>query len=177
MRVNFRLKIKIGNRSITVFFMLSETQTLEGVTSLLENKLHMPFFDIENCSLNEAENTLSELQFKYRLSDIFITSDKDRSYRAWCFCQVKYTDYLRMMLDLIDAGLLDYNFFSWTVKQSKATLRVSNKANRPKQEIVSVLDSYSAPIPKSVEKVIYDTGIEKRGLTVFLGEGGKIIHG
>jgi hypothetical protein len=43
-------------------------------------------------------------------------------------------------------------------------------------EAPSVLESYSVPIPESCEKVIYDTGIEKRGLTVFLGEGGKIIH-
>jgi hypothetical protein len=173
MRAN--LRIKIGG--ITLFGMFSQTQTLEGVTSLLPNGLHTPFFDIENCSLNEAENTLSELQFKYRLSNIFITSDKDRSFRAWCFSQIKYTDFLRMQLDLIDAELLDYNFFWWTVKQSKATLRVSNKTNRPPQELVSVLNSYSVPIPKSVEKVIYDTGIQKRGFTVFLGEGGKIISG
>jgi hypothetical protein len=81
-----------------------------------------------------------------------------------------------MQLDLLDMGLLDYNFFWWTVKQGKATLRVNNKVGRAKQETVSVLKSYSVPFPKSVEKVVYDTGIEKRGLTVFLGEGGKIIH-
>jgi len=63
------------------------------------------------------------------------------------------------------------------VKQGKATLRVSNKKNRPSQEIVSVLYSYSVPIPETVEKVIYDTGVQKRGLTVFLGEKGKVIFG
>ena len=40
-----------------------------------------------------------------------------------------------------------------------------------------VLESYSVPIPVQFEKVIYDTGIQKRGLTVFLGERGRIIHG
>ena len=157
--------------------MFSETQTLEGITSLQKDDKHIIMFDLENCSLNEAENKLRELQSNYQLSDIFLTSDIERSFRAWCFGLVKYTDYLRMMLDLIDSGLLDYNFFWWTVKQSKATLRVNNKQNRPSQRIVSVLKSYSVPIPESVEKVVYDTGIEKRGLTIFLGEGGKIIHG
>ena len=172
MRFNFRPKIC----GITFFFMVSHTQTCKGVTSRQEDGTHTPFFDIENCSLDKAENTLMELQSKYHLSDIFITSDKEMSYRSWCYSRVKYTDFLRMQLDLLDAGILDYNFFWWTVKQSKATLRVSNKKNRPSQRIVSVLNSFSVPIPEKCEKVIYDTGIEKRGLTVFLGKGGKIIH-
>ena len=173
MRFNLRTKIA----GITFFFMLSHTQTCEGVTSLQRDGTHTPFFDIENCSLDKAENTLMELQLKYRLPDIFITSDKERSYRAWCYSHVKYTDFLRMQLDLLDAGILDYNFYWWTTKQSKATLRLSNKRNRPPQKIVSVLNSYSVPIPEKCEKVIYETGIQKRGLTVFLGEGGKIIKG
>ena len=172
MRFQYRIK-KLG---ITFFVMLSHTQTCEGVTSLLENGKHTPFFDIEDCSLNEAENALRELQSKYGLSDTFITSDKERSFRAWCYSQVKFSDYLRMQLDLLDAGVLDYNFYWWTVKQGKSTLRVSNKKNRPPQKIVSVLSSYSVSIPEVCEKVVYDTGIVKRGLTVFLGKGGKIIH-
>ena len=45
------------------------------------------------------------------------------------------------------------------------------------KKIVSVLESYPVPIPVQFEKVIYDTGIEKRGLTVLLGKGGKILNG
>ena len=175
-RINFRLVTSRFGKKVTVFSMFALTQTLEGVSSLLENGLHMPLFDVENCSREKAEFELRKLQFKYRLSDIFLVSDSDRSFRAWCFGQVKYTDYLRMQLDLLDAGVLDYNFFWRTVKQGKSTLRVSSKENRPPQHVVSVLKSYSVPFPKSVEKVIYDTGIQKRGLTVFLGEGGRIIH-
>jgi hypothetical protein len=44
-----------------------------------------------------------------------------------------------------------------------ATVRVSSKKNRSKQELVSTLYSYSVPIPKKVMMVFYDTGIEKRG--------------
>jgi len=176
-RFNFRIKKKIGNREFTVFIMVSETQTLEGITSLLPNGLHYPLFDIEKCTLEEAENGLMKVQISYGLSDIFITSDIERSYRAFCYTQVKFTDYLRMQLDLLDYGLLDYNFFWWTVNKSKATLRVSNKKNRSKQKPVSVLESFYVPVQNLREKVIYDTGIEKRGLTVFLGEKGRVIHG
>ena len=175
MRLNFRIK-KFGH---TVFLLLSETQTLEGVTSLLANGNHYPFFDVDNCSLEQVENELGKIQVSYGLSNIYITSDKENSYRGWCYSQVKYTDYLRMQLDLIDAGLLDYNFFWWTVKQGKSTLRCNKKKNRPYQELISTLHSYFVPIPKTglVTQAIYDTGVSKRGFTVFLGEKARVIFG
>ena len=82
-----------------------------------------------------------------------------------------------MQLDLIDSGILDYNFFWWTVNKSKATLRTNQKKNRPKQELVSTPHSYSVPIPDRFYYAIYDTGVEKRGLTIFLGEKGRVIRG
>jgi hypothetical protein len=42
--------------------------------------------------------------------------------------------------------------------------------NRLKQELVSVLESYPMPIPELPEMVISDTGIEKRGLSILLGD-------
>jgi hypothetical protein len=172
MRANFRIKIF----NVTLFAMLSHTQSLEGMSSLQKDGLHTPFFDVENCSLDECVSLLEELQASYNLSDIFVTSDKDRSFRVWCFCHVSFSDYLRMQLMLLDKKLLDYNFFWWTVKQGKSTLRTNSKQGRPLQKVVAFLPSYSVPFPKTCERVLYDTGIQKRGLTVFLGEGGKIIH-
>lgn len=164
--------------------MLAKTQTLQGITSQVIGKegYHYPFFDLEKpkgtLQLEEVEYELGKIQVSYSLSNFYILSDKQGSYRNFCFLPVKFTDYLRMQLDLIDAGILDYNFFWWTVNKSEATLRVNSKKNRPKQELVSTLHSYSVPIPKEkVRQAIYDTGIEKRGLTVFLGEKGRVIHG
>jgi hypothetical protein len=175
LRFNLRIK-KFGH---TLFIMLSETQTLEGITSQVMGKegKHYPFFDIENCRKIQAEIGLGKVQVSYGLPDIFLTSDKEASYRGWCFAEVNFTDYLRMQLDLLDDGLLDYNFFYWTVFQGKSTLRTSCKSKRPLQKVVSVLKSYSVPIPKTVEKVLYDTGIQKRGISILLGENGKIIFG
>ena len=147
--------------------MYSDTQTLEGVTSLLKNGKHIVMFDLEDCSLEQAEETLSYVQEKYDLSDIFILSDKERSFRAWCFNFVELKTFLKILLDV---DYLDYNFFYYTVKRRKATLRLSNKKNRPKQKIVSVLRSYPTLIPDEIEKVVYDTGIEKRGKSILLGE-------
>jgi hypothetical protein len=168
MRLNFR--VKVGN--ITFFAMIAETQTLEGVTSLQYNGSHIVMWDLEGCTLQDAEETLREVQRKYILSHIYIASDAEGSYRAWCFSKVDFTTFLKILLD---TKFLDWNFFYWTVKRGKATLRTSNKKNRAPQRLVGVLRSYFVSIPSSCEKVVYDTGVEKRGLTVFLGEGGRIL--
>jgi hypothetical protein len=60
MRLNFRIK-KLGH---TFFMMFSETQTLEGITSLQSDSNHIIMFDLENCSLNEAEETGKPLFLK-----------------------------------------------------------------------------------------------------------------
>ena len=174
MRWNKRIKKKIGNHEFTFFLMLSETQTLEGITSLQPDGKHIIMWDLEGCSREQAEETLRKVQQKNNLSHIFIVSDAEGSYRAWCFSKVDLNTFLKILLD---TDFLDWNFFYFTVKRRKATLRLSKKKNRPPQELVSVLESYPIPIPEEVEKVIYDTGVEKRGFTVFLGEDGKIIRG
>ena len=134
-------------------------------------------FDLEGFSLQEVEDILLRLQVSYSLSDIFITSDRDRSFRAWCFSEVDFYTFLEILIQVLKRGYLDYNFFWWTVDKSKATLGTNSKKNRPPQKVVSILRSYSLSIPKSVEMVTYDTGVKTRGLTVFLGEQGKVILG
>jgi hypothetical protein len=92
----------------------------------------------------------------------------EKSFRGWCFAQVDFKTLLKILLDV---DFLDWNFFWWTVKRGKATLRTSNKKNRAPQRLVSVLRSYSVPILELCEKVLYDTGVEKRGTTILLGDG------
>ena len=164
-----RWNLRITKFNHTFFMMLSETQTLEGVTSLLKNGKHIVMFDLEDCTLEEAEETLMKVQISYNLSDIFIVSDKERSYRAWCYSFVDLKTFLHILLDV---DYLDYNFFYYTVKRRKATLRVNNKKNRQKQELVSVLKSYYvSTIPeRTPERVDYDTGVMKRGLSILLGD-------
>ena len=147
--------------------MFAKTQTLEGVTSLQPDGKHILMWDLEKCSLQQAKNTLLKAQNKYGLSDIFIVSDAQESFRGWCFSKVEFKTFLKILLD---TEYLDWNFFWWTVKRGKATLRVSNKQNRSVQETVFVLQSYFAQIPESCERVVYDTGVEKRGTSILLGD-------
>ena len=164
MRFNFRVK-KFG---WTLFIMLARTQTIEGVSSLLSDGKHIVMWDLEGCNLTEAEETLLKVQQKYGLSDIFIVSDVEGSYRAWCFSKVVFKVLLAILVDSLE--IIDYIFFYYTVKRRKATLRTSSKLGRPPQKLVSLLQSYPAPIPAELERVVYDTGLMKRGFTVLLGD-------
>jgi hypothetical protein len=173
MRINFRIitNIPLTTFRLTHFLMLSFTQTLEGITSRIvddpQNRQYV-FLDLENCTLEQAQETVRSLQQNYSLSDFYLMSDLERSYRAWCFTPVDYKTLLHILVDCLD--ILDYNFFFYTVKRRKATLRTSAKKGRPEQKLVSVLKTYPMPLPSRVERVIYDTGLEKQGLSLLLGE-------
>jgi len=158
-RINFRLKL----RNITVFFMIARTQTAQGITSKVGKNKHIILWDLDTCSLKQAEDTLREVQRKYNLSHIYIVSDKVGSYRALCFSIV---DFNALMKIIISANYVDEYFISYTAKRMKATLRLTKKIDREKQDILSILYSYFEPIPKQIEKVIYDTGLIKHGITI-----------
>ena len=161
MRLNFRAKFA----NLTFFAMIAKTQRLEGVTSLQSDGNHIVMWDLEKCTLEQAEKTLQNVQKKYWLSHIYIVSDVEGSYRAWCYNKV---DFITLLKILLDTQFLDWNFFYWTVKRGKATLRTSAK-NREPQRVVSILGSYPVSIPSSCQKVVYDTGLTKKGLTILLG--------
>jgi len=173
MRLSFRFRIG----STTVFFMVSSTQRLGGVLSRAdpEKQFHYLFFDMENCSLEECERQLRQVQVRYRLPDIYIVSDHSLSFHGYCFAVVprKY-----MLHILTDPALenIDQNFFLWTVVRGEATLRMCLKQDRPPQQVVSVLPSYPVPIPE-LERVVYDTGLVKRGVAVVFDNGRLKIHG
>jgi hypothetical protein len=170
-RFRFRLRIKKFGIQLVVF--LSKTQTLEGCTSKVltepkEKHVHFIFWDLEGCTLQQAIDTLRIVQVAYRLGDIIIVSDKEGSYRAWCYSKRPFLTYLRI---LIDTQYVDYGFFVWTVKRGAATLRTSQKIGREPQEQVAYLHGYeSTMVPQRITRVVYDSGIVKSGINVNLGE-------
>lgn len=165
MKINVR--IKVGN--ITLFFMVSQTQTLTGVTNKLGPNKFFLMWDLENCSLNQATKTLQTVQKNYGLSTIFVVSDHPKSYRAYCFSTVTFPKFLEI---ICATEYCDWNFIRWSVVRAEATLRTSQKQGRPKQKLVAVLESHKiVPIPKMCKRVVYDTGIEKKGKTIIFDNG------
>jgi|GEM_PF-1365269 hypothetical protein len=164
MRLPTRLNILLKLRNITFYAMISATQSLEGVTSRINKNEHIILLDCEGKDLPEVAECLRKVQLSYGLGDFWVTSDAPNSFRAWCFSVRPWTTYLRIMLDLIDMGVLDYNFWFWTVKRGEATLRTSNKQGRPPQQVVAYLQGFElTEIPAKLKHVSYDTGVEKRG--------------
>ena len=151
-----------------LFIMLSEVQNLEGIGSIQQDGKHLVFLDLENCTLQQVIEVLMKVQISYNLSDIFIVSDKDRSFRAWCYTQVDFDVYLEILGKVKKYGILDWNFYKWTVDRGYATLRTDNKKDRQFQELVFTLKTYSVPEPKMVKQVIYGTGVQKSGLTLLM---------
>lgn len=150
--------------------MIAQTQTLEGVISLQTDGSHIVMWDLENCTVEEAKKVLEKVQRKYCLSHIYVTSDVEKSYRAWCFSKIDFQTFLKILVECL--SILDYNFFYYTVKRKKATLRTCCKKGRTPQKVVCVLKSYYRTVPFgncAVEKVVYGTGLEKRGISLLLG--------
>jgi hypothetical protein len=146
--------------------MISATQTLEGLTSKIGEDQHLILWDLEGCTLQQATETLADVQYKHRLGDIYVVSDAERSFRAFCFSRRSWKEYL---IILLETKHLDYNFFYWTVRRGQATLRTSNKQGRPPQRVVAYLKGYEpTQIPEKMTCVLYDTGLEKRGLVIQL---------
>lgn len=163
MRINFRTNF----RNITSYSMLSDTQTIEGVTSLQSDGKHIIMWDLDDCDLEEATLALRRIQREFSLSNIYIFSDAKGSYRAWCFNHVSFWTYIHILTSMPEK-MIDYNFLWWTVERGKATLRTSNKQGRPPQKLVRVLESYPHPIPKVMEKATYDTGVDREGINILL---------
>jgi hypothetical protein len=171
-----RLNVRLAGKGFTIFAMLSRTQKLTGVTSrCFDNKgkpnaKHIIMWDLDSdvCTLEKAKETLVKVQKKYTLSHIYLTSDKQGSYRAWCYSQVDEKTLYHIIVDSLD--VVDFLFFYHTVKRRTATLRTSGKRGRIKQTCVGVLRSYFAPFPDGVvEGVSYETGLDKKGITFNLG--------
>jgi len=163
-RLNLRLKFG----KITFFGMISKTQTLKGFGSCVDVKkhLHYIFWDLENCTKEQAVQTLMKVQEEFKLGAIFLTSDKEKSFRAWCFSIRKWLEYLHILLH---TEYVDYGFWIWTVRRGEATLRVSQKENRITQEVIEVLNGFEKtkiPELKNLHFIVYDTGIEKKGTLI-----------
>jgi hypothetical protein len=163
MRFNFR--IKLGN--ITLFFMLSKTQTLNGITSKVGKDKHIIMWDLENCTLKQAIKALRVVQEFYKLSNIYIFSDHEKSFRAICYNIVSFRKFMQI---LFDTDYVDFSFIHWTITRAKATLRTGDKQGRTAQKLVKILRSYTLPFPEKIELCQYDTGVQKSGFNILLGD-------
>jgi hypothetical protein len=155
----FFRRFYFGNYHLSILSM--KIQRVHGIANKVvgEKNKYYPFWDIEGCSLNQAVETLSDVQYKYQLADIFIVSDKEYSYRAFCFSKRPFNE---CMIILYETKHVDWAFIKWSTHRRKSVLRTSQKLGRPKQKVVNVLRGFEPyDLPKKVIEEIYETGLEK----------------
>lgn len=161
-----RLHLRIKLHNLTVFGMLSSTQRLYGITNKIGKDKYFILWDMEDCTLEECLNELNKIQYIHSLGEIFITSDHERSFHAWCYNIVNFRKFLSIVCD---TKYCDWNFIRWSVVRGQATIRTSQKKNRPKQRLVATIWGKHNEIVQSPNRVIYDTGIDKRGMVLQIG--------
>jgi hypothetical protein len=57
--------------------MIAKTQTLKGISSKIGWNQHIILWDLDNCNIEQATESLRNVQEKYKLSDIYIFGDRD----------------------------------------------------------------------------------------------------
>ena len=168
-RFSFKATKHFGKHGFSLLVLFAKTQRLEAITSLIPNSgnKHIILADVENCGIKEVIDEATYVQRKYELSNFYIYSDAERSFRIFCYSLVDYKTLLKILLDFKH---LDMVFFDYTVKRKKATLRYGRKMDRPCPTLMEVLETYPMPFPKVVEQVFYDTGVVKKGISFTLGD-------
>jgi len=157
--LRFFRRIYFGNYIFSILLM--KIQQVKGIANKVidERDKYYIFWDIEGCSQKQAEKTLRQVQLKHLLADIFLTSDREYSFRAYCFSKRPFIEYLMILLE---TKYVDWAFTKWTIIRHKSVLRTSQKLGRPKQNVVSVLRGYEPyELPRKFTFEFYETGLEK----------------
>jgi hypothetical protein len=155
----FFRRFYFGNYHLSILLM--KIQQVKGIANRVigEKDRYYIFWDIEGYSLAQVIEKLSNVQYKHLLADIFITSDKENSFRAWCFSKRSFNEYMTI---LYETEYVDPAFIKWTVIRHKSVLRTSQKLGRPKQDVVAVLKGYEpCELPREITLEFYETGLEK----------------
>jgi len=161
---NLNIRLSLPFRFL-LFGSLSRFERLVGMNSnMAHGDGHFVFIDCDQVDGGELLRSLKELQGKYDLGEILITSDdKVNSYRVWCFKVVPFRTLMRIISEF---PYTDIDFIRWTARKGHATMRLTPKEGRAEQEVVGRVEGRENPMPQQVSIVEYET---PRGKSVRLG--------
>ncbi len=161
-----KIQVRKNWKNLLMYFLFTTTERAEGISSdLMDTSNHIVLWDFDNMKLEDVKQSLRTVKDKFSLGDIFIMSDKEGSYRAMCFTEVNYKQYLRILLDTVG---LDWMFFKWTTKRDYATIRITDKSGRKiSNEIIDAITDN--------EKAVIEANILNRvkGVWFDIDRGGK----
>jgi hypothetical protein len=148
-------QLRIGNWKFT--FTFAQVTDVIGVNSKLKDGNHILMWDFDGVPLNEVAWALLTVQYKYKLSDIYIfNGGKPDSYMAYCYERLPWRKALSIVLD---TPHVDYNFIKYSAFREKFTLRVSPKCGRWVHAVKILHSSYlpRANVRELQDWVIYET--------------------
>ena len=177
-----RKQIRLVFGNITAFFMISSFQKIEGISSNAGKDQHILLwdFDLDKNRFNKKDdcielnpmidqsrkrlklvtNSLKRIQKRFRLGQINIFTDNNKSYHAYCFTRLSFKN---MITVLLHTDYIDNDFIAFALIKGKSVLRTSGKIGRGQIKLVGVLPSnvYSQA-PKRMTKELYDCPIDKK---------------
>jgi hypothetical protein len=161
-----RVEVRKRFLNRVLYFMFARVQIVKGVTSCINEKkqVHRILWDLDDCTQNEAFNSLRKIQRQYKLGDIIIISDKDRSYGAICNNEVTFKELLHI---LIDTDLIDPLYVRYAFQRHEAILRISDKVGRPihRERIGTLFNKTNRKVNETDYEVVdYETGYIKHGI-------------
>jgi len=148
--------------------MFARVQIVSGISSRYSEDYnqHRILWDLDECTLNQACDSLMKVQEWYNLGNIEIISDKEGSYGAVCNSIVSFKELLHI---LIDTELIDPLFVRYALERHEATLRLTDKVNRPiHRETICRLCRKSDRLYDETEyyTITYETGYTRKGIRV-----------
>jgi len=173
-----RIEIRKRFLNRVLYLMFARVQIVSGISSRYSEDYnqHRILWDLDECTLNQACDSLMKVQEWYNLGNIEIISDKKGSYGAVCNSIVSFKELLHI---LIDTELIDPLYVRYAVQRHEAIIRLSDKENRPihRETICRLYRESDRPFNETdYYTVRYETGYIRKGLKKgdFGNEQGKI---
>jgi hypothetical protein len=163
-------RIEIRKRFLNrgLYLIFARVQIVSGISSRYSEDYnqHRILWDLDECTLNQACDSLIKVQDWYNLGNIEIISDKNNSYGAVCHSIVSFKELLHI---LIDTELIDPLYVRYTIQRHEAVIRLSDKENRPiHRETICKLYRKSDRLwdEKKYYTIRYETGYIRKGIKV-----------
>lgn len=144
-----KLRIRKEFRGRILYIVFADTEWVGGICSRLGmnseksidnpttlDSLHIPMFDYDDGNIEDIKKTMET----FFSQTMYIMSDKEGHYRVIGTEPITWDAYISYMWEELRRGL-DYQFFRWTIIRGYATLRITSKKSRNKEnEIVEVIN-------------------------------------
>lgn len=99
---------------------------------------HILLWDFDDISLKKVIHSMSTMQTRYKLPDIYILQSSNGSYHAQCYCSY---DFKKIIHILSDTQYIDMDYLQLGIARGYFTLRYTPKSDNVKLKMIHILKS------------------------------------